>query len=113
MYIPSGAIIAYGPQIEYVDQVPATEITFKVYAGDDGNFALYEDDGESFDYENGKYSIIPISYNDVSKSLTISERQGEYDGMLKERVFVINYNDNGTIKTRRVDYSGKELKVAL
>lgn len=113
MYIPSGAIIAYGPEIEYVDQVPATEITLKVYAGNDGNFALYEDDGESFDYENGKYSIIPISYNDVSKSLTISERQGEYDGMLKERVFVINYNDNGTIKTKRVDYSGKELKVAL
>ncbi len=113
IYIPSGAIIAYGPEIEYVDQVPATEITLKVYAGDDGSFTLYEDDGESFDYENGKYSIIPISYNDASKSLTISERRGEYDGMLKERVFVINYNDNGTIKTKRVDYSGKELKVAL
>ena len=113
IYIPSGAIIAYGPEIEYVDQIPATEITLKVYAGNDGSFTLYEDDGESFDYENGKYSIIPISYNDTTKSLTISERRGEYDGMLKERVFVINYNDNGTIKTTRVDYSGKELKVAL
>jgi alpha-D-xyloside xylohydrolase len=113
IYIPSGAIIAYGPEIEYVDQIPATEITLKVYAGNDGSFTLYEDDGESFDYENGKYSIIPISYNDTTKSLTISERRGEYDGMLKERVFVINYNDNGTIKTTRVDYSGKELTVAL
>lgn len=112
MYIPSGAILAYGPQIEYVDQVPANEITLEVYAGSDGNFNLYEDDGESFDYEKGKFAVIPIRYNDVEKSVTIADRSGEYDGMINDRVFNIRLHNKGVDTTiKSVNYSGKEIVV--
>ena len=112
MYIPSGAILAYGPQIEYVDQIPANEITLEVYAGSDGNFNLYEDDGESFDYEKGKFAIIPIRYNDMEKSVTIADRSGEYDGMINDRVFNIRLHNKGVDTIiKSVNYSGKEIVV--
>ncbi|WP_423126957.1 TIM-barrel domain-containing protein [Gaoshiqia sp. Z1-71] len=89
LYIREGAIIPIGPEIQYTDEKPADEIVLYVYRGQYGSFTLYEDEGVNYNYEKGAYSNIPFSYNDVEGTLTIGDRQGEFDGMLKERTFVI------------------------
>ena len=48
------------------------EITLKIFGGADGSFALYEDEGDGYDYEKGAYTITKIEYIDLSKKVTIN-----------------------------------------
>ena len=65
-----------------------TEMLY-VYQGADAAFTLYEDEGVNYNYEQGKYTMIPMAYNEAKKQLVIGDRKGEFDGMLKERTFEI------------------------
>jgi alpha-D-xyloside xylohydrolase len=89
LFIPEGAIIPVGPEIQYTDEKPADTITLYVYKGKNGSFNLYEDEGVNYNYEKGFHSSIPFSYNEANGVLTIGERKGEFKGMLKNRKFVI------------------------
>jgi alpha-D-xyloside xylohydrolase len=60
-----------------------------VYAGLDGSFTLYEDENVNYKYEEGRFSIIPLSYSEKDHVLTIGKRQGEFPGMLETRTFEI------------------------
>ena len=59
------------------------------YEGADGEFTLYEDEGVNYNYEQGMYAMIPMKYDEATKTLVIGERQGEFPGMLKERTFTV------------------------
>lgn len=87
LFVREGAIIPYGPDMQYSDEKPADVITLYVYKGADGCFTLYEDENVNYHYEKGAYATIPISYDEASAALTIGQRQGEFPGMLTERVF--------------------------
>lgn len=90
LYVRAGSIIPCGPEIQYTSD-PASDGTIRlfVYEGADAQFNLYEDNGTNYDYEKGQYSIIPISYSEATKTLTIGERQGSYDGMCRDRNFIV------------------------
>ena len=47
-----------------------------MYAGKDGEFTLYEDEGVNYNYEKGQYATIPFTYNDAEGTLTIGDRAG-------------------------------------
>jgi alpha-D-xyloside xylohydrolase len=79
-----------------------------VYPGADGNFVLYEDEGNNYNYENGAYTEIPMTWNDAKRTLTIDARRGCYEGMLDERKFTVRMPD-GSEKT--VLYKGKKINV--
>lgn len=91
VFVKSGSIIPIGPEIEYTQQKSADTLTLYVYTGKDGLFNLYEDEGTNYNYEKGSYSIIPFSYNEKDKSLTIGKREGSFKGMLKNRIFNIKW----------------------
>jgi alpha-D-xyloside xylohydrolase len=91
VYVREGSIIPYGPEMQYSDEHPAADITLYVYAGRDGEFELYEDEGTNYNYEKGKCATIQLSYDDAAKTLTIGQRQGSFNGMLKERRFRVVY----------------------
>lgn len=122
VFVPEGSIIPYGPQIEWTDQKPADTITVFVYAGKDGKFTLYEDEGINYNYEKGKYATIELNYNDSAKKLTIGARKGSFDGMLQKRIFKIVYRrpnqkvstlDIDHAKAKLVRYNGKEVGITL
>lgn len=87
LFVREGAIIPYGPDMQYSDEKPASEITLYVYAGQDGAFTLYEDEGVNYNYEKGQYATIPFTYKEAEGTLTVGARKGEFPGMLKERTF--------------------------
>ena len=66
---------------------PAELINLYVYAGQNGTFQLYEDEGTNYNYEKGKYATIDITYDDASKTVSFSARKGQFPGMLKNRQF--------------------------
>ncbi|MGA2052484.1 MAG: TIM-barrel domain-containing protein, partial [Opitutales bacterium] len=78
LYIRAGSIIPFGPELQYTGEKPADPITLRIYAGADGQFNLYEDDGLTFDYEKGAFTCILIHWNDASQTLTIGRREGSF-----------------------------------
>ncbi len=89
IHVRAGAILPFGPELQYTDEKPADPITLVVYAGSDGAFTLYEDDGVSHDYEGGAWSTIPIRWHDASRTLTIGKREGSFPRMLARRTFQV------------------------
>jgi len=89
LYVKAGSIIPFGPELQYTAEKPADPITLYVYAGADGAFTLYEDDGLTYGYERGAFTRIPIQWNDAAKILTIGKRESSFPGMLVQRTFEI------------------------
>ena len=107
VYVREGAIIPFGPQMEWSDEKAPELINLYVYAGQDGQFQLYEDEGTNYNYEHGRYSTIDINYDDASRTVSFSERQGQFPGMLKERRFNIVLVTPDSPKPLNLDRSTK------
>jgi alpha-D-xyloside xylohydrolase len=106
MFVRAGSILPLGPDMQYTGEKQWDHLEILLYPGADGDFTLYEDEGDSYNYEHGIYTTISFHWNDRTRTLTIGDRQGNYPGMLSTRKFTIVLPD-GTSKT--VDYTGKEL----
>jgi alpha-D-xyloside xylohydrolase len=101
LYMRTGSIVPFGPELQRTDEKPADPITLFVYAGADGAFTLYEDDGLTYDYEKGAFARIPLRWDDAKDTLTIAKREGSFPGMLAERTFQVVL----VSKDRRVGFS--------
>jgi alpha-D-xyloside xylohydrolase len=86
MYARSGSILAFGPPAESASAKP-DPVELRIYSGTDGDFTLYEDEGDNYDYERGANSVIPIHWDDKAETLTIGDRRGTFPGMLDHRTF--------------------------
>ena len=108
MFVRAGSILPLGPEMQYVGEKAWDNLELRLYPGADGTFTLYEDEGDSYNYERGVYTTIPFVWKDKTNTLIIGARQGSFPGMLQTRKFTIVLPD-GTSKT--VDYNGAEVKV--
>ena len=114
LYVRAGAIVPFGPDMQWSDEKPADVIDLFVYQGADGEFTLYEDENVNYNYEKGLCAMIDFVYDDTESTLTIGERKGEFPGMLKERVFnVIPVSKDGKGVARPVEYDGSKVVVVL
>jgi alpha-D-xyloside xylohydrolase len=120
LYVKAGSIIPMGPYLHNATEKPADPIELRIYPGDNAKFELYEDENDNYNYEKGKYAIVPFSWNDNERTLTIGERQGEFDGMLKERtinIVLVNPSAGIGIEPSKifntVHYSGNSIKVKM
>ena len=109
LYIKAGSIIPFGPFLQYSTE-KNNPIELRIYPGADGEFTLYEDENDNYNYEKGIYSLITFIWDDAKKTLTISERKGTFPGMLKERTFAIVRVD--TANGIGIDTSREPKKVA-
>ena len=120
LFVRAGSIVPLGPDLQSAMEKPADPIELRVYPGADGVFTIYEDEGDSYRYEQGAYATIPISWNDKTQSLTIGARKGGFPGMLKSRTFrvvpVSVANGIGippVAMAREVHYEGDAVTVPL
>ena len=121
VFVREGAIIPFGPEMEWSDEKPAELINLYVYEGQNGCFQLYEDEGTNYNYEKGKYATIDITYDDVTKTVSFGARKGQFDGMLKNRRFNIVFVSKDAPKAlnldnpegKMVNYNGKAISVTL
>ena len=121
VFVREGAIIPFGPAMQWSDEKQPELINLYVYAGQNGQFQLYEDEGTNYNYERGQYSTIDISYDDAAKTVSFAARKGRFAGMLKQRQFNIVLITDKTPKAldlerpdgTLVQYNGKALTVQL
>lgn len=119
LFVKAGSIIPFGPELQYTAEKPADTITLNIYTGADASFGLYEDEGTNYNYEKGAFSIIPVKYNEATKTVTIGDRKGSFNGMLQKKTFRINFIIPGGAKSldfgakcdKAASYKGKEITI--
>ena len=118
LFIKAGSIVPMGSIIQYSSAKPADTLEIRVYKGADAQFDLYEDEGDNYNYEKGKYTIIPFKWNEQRQSLTIEDSKGNYPGSLKKRifnvVFISDFEGLGTnvnSMKKKVFYSLKKVEI--
>ena len=121
VFVKAGAIVPMGPVVQHTAAQVTSPYTLMVYAGANGEFDWYNDEGTNYNYEKGKFDIIPIRYDDAQKTLVLGSREGSYDGM--EETLTINVvlvsGDNAcgvdkpTSKVQKITYSGSKLSVSF
>ena len=94
--------------LEYAEEKPWDDLEIRVFPGADGTFTLYEDEGDNYNYENGVYTEIPMSWNEHTRQFTLGARKGQYPNMSDRRKFRITLPDGSL---RAVDYEGKKMTV--
>jgi alpha-D-xyloside xylohydrolase len=113
LYIKSGSIMPFGPQVQYATEKKWDNLEIRVYPGANGEFSLYEDENDNYNYEKGVYSTIIFTWNDAKKSLTINDRKGSFPGMLTTRKFNIVVVADGKNIDKVLTYGGKKVVVKL
>ncbi len=119
LYVRAGSIIPLGPEIEYADEKPSGPIELRIYPGADGEFVVYQDAGDSYDYEKGAHSLIPIHWSQATETLTIGDREGSYPEMPAKMEFRIVWVAAGhgagiepaSSTDKVVQYTGKSISV--
>lgn len=120
LYVKAGSILPWGSEVQYAAEKKWDDLEIRIYPGADGEFTLYEDEGDNYNYEKGAYSTTGFQWDDTSKTLTITDCKGEFPGMLKNRNFeIVLVNETSgtgietTAKTKSVEYAGKQITVSL
>ena len=120
VYVKAGSIIPFGPAVQYAAEKPWDDLEIRVYPGANGDFILYEDEGDNYNYEQGAFTEIPLRWDDDHGTLIIGDRRGKYKGMLKERQFRIHLvgldspsGDTPAPTYTTVHYAGREVRVKL
>lgn len=121
LYVRAGSIVPFGPKVQYSTEKKWNNLEIRIYPGADGEFVLYEDENDNYNYEKGAYSTIKFTWDDANRTLNIADREGTFPGMLKSRKFniVVVDKENGTGSvqstkfTKSVSYGGKKKSVKL
>jgi alpha-D-xyloside xylohydrolase len=85
LYVRAGSIVPMGPVLQYATEKPDAPYEIRIYPGADAKFTIYEDDNETYNYENGQRATYDLVWNDAARTLSIGPRQGAFPGMVAER----------------------------
>jgi alpha-D-xyloside xylohydrolase len=121
LYVKAGSIVPMGTAVQYATERPADPIELRIYPGAEGEFVLYEDENDNYNYEKGLYSTIPIQWNDADKTLVIGDRKGSFPGFLRERTFDVVLVREGhgvgmdpiSRPDQAIRYTGKKILIQL
>jgi alpha-D-xyloside xylohydrolase len=119
--VKAGSIMPVGPKLLYATEKSWDNLQIHIYEGSDGEFTLYEDENDNYNYEKGFYSTITFIWDETKKTLTIEDREGSFPGMIDERKFnIIRVGKNkGTgmdtdeTPDKKVIYKGRKLVVKM
>jgi len=121
LYIKAGSILPIGPEVQYATEEKWGNLEIRIYEGANGEFTLYEDEGDNYNYEKGIYSTITFTWDNPNKVLNIRDRKGTFPGMLTTRTFkVVLVSENhgtGLEATDHIDkivkYTGMNIKIVF
>jgi uncharacterized repeat protein (TIGR01451 family) len=92
VFVRAGGIIPEQAPMDHVAADPAAATTLRVYPGASGAFTLYQDAGSGTGYEQGQYSLTPVtaSSHGAADSVSIGASRGSYPGQPSTRSFQVD-----------------------
>ena len=111
LYAKAGAIVPMGPQVGWGGIENPETVELFVFPGADNTFELYEDDGETNDYQKGEFVITPISqkWSDDSLTLSISPAEGKIDFIPPNRAYSLKFRGIAKPQTITVKLGDKDI----
>lgn len=112
LFIKAGSIIPSYNQVFGNDIKHDAPIRIDIYAGANGLFDYYEDDGTSMDYKQGKFKLIPLRWDDTTQTLNIAPSDGTFT--LNKKQFEIYLHKDGKVsKMKKAKYTGKNMRIKI
>ncbi|MDU1890164.1 MAG: glycoside hydrolase family 31 protein [Dysgonomonas sp.] len=116
LFVKGGYLFPMQPYRSRPASSPLSELILRVYPGEDGannTFTLYEDDGQTTEYEKGIYATTELIYqrNGNNVILTVSPSKGEYKGQPLKRSYKFELAAFGNVKNIKVN--NKKVKASF
>ena len=74
LFVKAGSIIPMeSVTLQYTQQISEAPLEFHVYPGADGKTVFYEDSGDGYEYESGKFNRIPLLWDDKKRQFMIGK----------------------------------------
>lgn len=113
LFVKGGYLLPMQPYTERMTSTPLIQLVLRCYPGQEGDrhsYLLYEDDGLTTDYEQGKYAETKLEYRQKNgkTELIIHPAKGSYKGQPSKRSYRIELP--GTENTRTFRVNGKKVK---
>src|SRR6266542_3985056 len=109
LFVREGAIIPLGPVKQYTGEKVDGPLTLQIYPGAIAAFVLYEDDGTTFNYRNGEWMGIHMTWNDSKRRLTLRLAESlRLLSPLRRRIEVRIASEKAT---RTIVFAGRPVKV--
>jgi alpha-glucosidase/alpha-D-xyloside xylohydrolase len=112
IYVRAGAIIPLDPVRQYISQDVSEPTVLRIFRGGDGEFTLYDDDGATLNYLEGRATLTRVTWNDDAATLTIAPEHVDTAVRRPDsRQFRIELVPDG--ESRLVTYLGRRVTVAF
>jgi alpha-D-xyloside xylohydrolase len=104
-----------GPPVQCATEQPDAPYEIRLYPGADAKFTIYEDDNETYNYEQGQRATCDLVWNDAARTLTLDSRRGSFPGMVVARdlKFVLAAPAGTPAAAKTVRYTGDPIEVKL
>lgn len=112
LHVRAGSILPLGPVKPYADARSDEPLEIRVYPGADGSFELYDDEGDGFGYQRGRYATVRFAWHDERGVLEIGSRQGRFPSMPVKQKLRLACGAAGA-KFLEILYTGKTTTAAL
>ena len=107
IFVKAGSIIPIETaQLEYASQTTDEPLEIKVWPGADAHFVLYEDSGDGYAYEKGKYNQIVMTWEEKSKKLNIGSAKFDFPQSMNGRKCIVKVGE----KEVEFNYNGKKVE---
>ena len=116
VYLKEGAIVPMQPPVRYTGEKPVDPLIVNVWPlapGQTSSYSVYEDSGQSVDYQRGSFARTPVKASQTGDTLTveIGPVEGSYPGMLKTRAYELRLSADWppasvTVNGVRVQHAG-------
>lgn len=120
LFARAGSIVPTGPDVQWTGENPQGPLTIHVFAGADGSFTLYEDQGTDMGYMRGEFARIPFTWREADRTLSIGAREGRFPGMEAQRHLTVVLHEGagqGDVfdvrEGREVEYRGTAVDLSF
>jgi len=116
LFVKAGSIVPLGDVKQYASEETGRPCEIRIYPGADASFTFYEDEGDNYNYEKGKYATFQIEWNDEKHELTLQARKGNFPGMPASKKFsIVKINPDGgeTALPEEIVYKGKKTVIKV
>ncbi|NMH87961.1 glycoside hydrolase family 31 protein [Flavivirga algicola] len=109
LFVKAGAIIPMGQTKNYIGETKDEVVVLDIYPHEKSSFQLYEDDGISYDYEKGTFTLTDITSDALENEvkISISKRKGSYNNMPEKRTYLVKMHS--LLKPNNIYVDGYEL----
>ena len=89
LFVREGAIILFQKDMQFIGEEPLDTLMVKVFPKDVSSYTMYEDDGKTYDYENGAIATTRFECKQSERivEFTVFPVEGSYNGMCKARTY--------------------------